>query len=207
MYYYLYRFYDPNVQRWMNRDPLGVRGGYNLYEFVGNRPNSAFDPKGLTIYVCSRKTDWGKGNHTYFYDSSAPAGSGCKSCGMSSSSGSRGGSGSSSSSSSSRCKKDDCPNNGEGGPNTPGTSCSQVPNSDGSTGQSIMNCCKNTANSGMYRPKNNCHTAVERCLKQNGYNLPNMPYFGPPFVGPVTPVDPVAPFPTWPDWTPDPVFF
>src|SRR2546422_5869404 len=23
MYYFLYRFYDPNLQRWINRDPLG----------------------------------------------------------------------------------------------------------------------------------------------------------------------------------------
>src|SRR6266567_2606906 len=26
MYYYLYRFYDPNLQRWINRDPLGEPG-------------------------------------------------------------------------------------------------------------------------------------------------------------------------------------
>lgn len=26
MYYYLYRFYDPNTQRWLNRDPLGDDG-------------------------------------------------------------------------------------------------------------------------------------------------------------------------------------
>jgi RHS repeat-associated protein len=26
LYYYLYRFYDPNLQRWVNRDPLGDQG-------------------------------------------------------------------------------------------------------------------------------------------------------------------------------------
>src|SRR5579884_2180867 len=26
LYYYLYRFYDPNLQRWLNRDPLSERG-------------------------------------------------------------------------------------------------------------------------------------------------------------------------------------
>src|SRR5882724_12292079 len=26
MYYYLYRFYDPNLQRWINRDPVGEVG-------------------------------------------------------------------------------------------------------------------------------------------------------------------------------------
>ena len=25
--YYLYRYYDPNLQRWPNRDPLGESGG------------------------------------------------------------------------------------------------------------------------------------------------------------------------------------
>jgi RHS repeat-associated protein len=36
LYYYLYRFYDPNLQKWLNRDPLGERGGINLYECVVN---------------------------------------------------------------------------------------------------------------------------------------------------------------------------
>jgi RHS repeat-associated protein len=46
--YYLYRYYDPNLQRWPNRDPLGERGfhtlqkspvvdaGSNVYLFVSN---------------------------------------------------------------------------------------------------------------------------------------------------------------------------
>src|SRR5436190_8919002 len=43
MYYYLYRFYDPSLQRWINRDPAGERGGINLFEFVQNNPVSDFD--------------------------------------------------------------------------------------------------------------------------------------------------------------------
>ncbi len=31
MYYYLYRFYDPNVQRWINRDPLAEPGFETLH--------------------------------------------------------------------------------------------------------------------------------------------------------------------------------
>ena len=45
--YYLYRFYDPNLQRWPNRDPIGERGGMNLYRFVGNSPVRRIDPVGL----------------------------------------------------------------------------------------------------------------------------------------------------------------
>jgi RHS repeat-associated protein len=41
------RDYDPNLQRWIQRDPIGERGGLNLYGFVGNNPISRVDPYGL----------------------------------------------------------------------------------------------------------------------------------------------------------------
>src|SRR5271165_5844682 len=44
-YYYLYRFYDPNLQRWLNRDPIEEEGGINLYWFVFNAPSDAVDPE------------------------------------------------------------------------------------------------------------------------------------------------------------------
>ena len=50
LYYYLYRFYDPNLQRWPNRDPLGEAGGYNVYQFAGNNPADAIDPLGDVWY-------------------------------------------------------------------------------------------------------------------------------------------------------------
>jgi RHS repeat-associated protein len=34
LYYYGFRFYDPNLQRWINRDPIGEVGGINLYGFL-----------------------------------------------------------------------------------------------------------------------------------------------------------------------------
>jgi hypothetical protein len=33
---YGYRYYDPATGRWPSRDPIGERGGLNLYGFVGN---------------------------------------------------------------------------------------------------------------------------------------------------------------------------
>ncbi len=47
LYYYGYRFYDPNTQRWLNRDPIGERGGVNLYRFCFNAGINYSDPHGL----------------------------------------------------------------------------------------------------------------------------------------------------------------
>ena len=46
MYYYGYRFYDPPTQRWLNRDPIGENGGFNLYALVNNNPIIRYDPDG-----------------------------------------------------------------------------------------------------------------------------------------------------------------
>jgi len=47
LYYYGFRFYAPNLQRWMNEDPIGIAGGLNFYGFVGNDPINYNDPLGL----------------------------------------------------------------------------------------------------------------------------------------------------------------
>ena len=44
------RFYAPSLQRWLNRDPLGIEGGINLYAYVGNRVPNLNDPFGLLPY-------------------------------------------------------------------------------------------------------------------------------------------------------------
>ncbi len=44
---YLYRAYDPNLQRFISRDPIEEEGGINLYGFVGNDPVDQLDPDGL----------------------------------------------------------------------------------------------------------------------------------------------------------------
>ena len=46
LYYYGYRFYDSGTERWINRDPLGERGGINLYAFVRNDVVDGYDPDG-----------------------------------------------------------------------------------------------------------------------------------------------------------------
>lgn len=47
-------FYDPHVGRWISRDPIGERGGLNLYGFVENHPIRFVDPLGLyTVKKCN----------------------------------------------------------------------------------------------------------------------------------------------------------
>ncbi len=49
MYYYGYRFYDPNLQRWITRDPIREHGGINLYRFAQNRALNIVDRFGLQV--------------------------------------------------------------------------------------------------------------------------------------------------------------
>jgi len=50
MYYYGFRFYDPSLQRWINRDPLGENGGINVYGFIGQDPINGVDSDGLAVH-------------------------------------------------------------------------------------------------------------------------------------------------------------
>jgi RHS repeat-associated protein len=47
---YTYRYYDPALGRWVNRDPIGKNGGRNLYGYVGNAVVGCFDPLGHVDY-------------------------------------------------------------------------------------------------------------------------------------------------------------
>ena len=62
--YYGYRYYDPNVGRFINRDPIEERGGYNLYGFVGNDGINMFDLLGLAEieleFTINPKDGWKK---------------------------------------------------------------------------------------------------------------------------------------------------
>lgn len=41
------RYYMPSVGRFINKDPIGLRGGMNLYGYVGGNPIGRIDPTGL----------------------------------------------------------------------------------------------------------------------------------------------------------------
>ena len=56
--YYGYRFYDPQTGRWPSRDPIGERGGLNLYGFVGNDGVNRLDYLGLEKWI-TYKSEYG----------------------------------------------------------------------------------------------------------------------------------------------------
>ena len=42
-----HRYYDPGAGRFLNRDPVGMEGGINLYAYCTNNPVNKSDPSGL----------------------------------------------------------------------------------------------------------------------------------------------------------------
>ncbi len=50
--YYGYRYLTPNAGKWLSRDPIGERGGKNLWQFVHGAPVNAVDPLGKDTYIC-----------------------------------------------------------------------------------------------------------------------------------------------------------
>ena len=70
LYYYGYRFYNPNLQRWLNADPIGEAGGMNLYRFALNAPVQVVDREGRAGWIPT--TDPRQGNPTAFPDVGCP---------------------------------------------------------------------------------------------------------------------------------------
>ena len=147
MYYYRARYYDPGAGVFIGKDPIGFDGGDgNLFRYVGNNPINDVDAMGLAIWICSRKTKFGIGNHAYLWNDKNNS---C--CGM----------GSTETCIEKRPKRGDY--------------CRRVEGSDGLENR-IMLCCKDTADLGRWIPPlNDCHTAADDCLINAGLKNPGAP--------------------------------
>ncbi|HXG28679.1 MAG TPA: RHS repeat-associated core domain-containing protein, partial [Nevskiales bacterium] len=69
-----YRAYDPDLARWLSRDPIGEAGGINLYAYVMGNPVSAVDSLGLQTCLLTTVGPAGIRDHSAVYTTGGDAG-------------------------------------------------------------------------------------------------------------------------------------
>ncbi len=51
LHYNYFRDYDPSIGRYVQADPIGLNGGWNVYGYVGGNPLSRIDPDGKFFFI------------------------------------------------------------------------------------------------------------------------------------------------------------
>ena len=150
--YNVMRDYDAQIARYVESDPIGVKGGLNTYVYALANSLTKFDPLGLAVWICNREVQGFPrvGNHGYLWNDKTR-----KSCGMQGSFG--------------------MGPIGEGEPGYPTHACNEVPGSAGKE-EEIMNCCRKNANNWLWFPRvNDCHNAANDCIEEAGLRNPGAP--------------------------------
>jgi RHS repeat-associated protein len=158
-HYNFFRDYDYVIGRYVQKDPIGLEGGFNIYVYAESNSVRYSDPKGLEIWLCNRQVTIGPGigNHAYLWDDTTKT---C--CG--------------------RNKGHDpvqsCQEKGPG-PWPKGDSCVPILGSQGSEG-AVMRCCQRFANKPGVWPYwtpwiSDCHDSADMCLGLLGLQNPGAP--------------------------------
>ncbi|NIM98357.1 MAG: hypothetical protein GTO24_09855, partial [candidate division Zixibacteria bacterium] len=51
LHYNYFRDYHPGIGRYIEPDPIGLKGGISLYPYVSNNPVNYVDPEGKFIFL------------------------------------------------------------------------------------------------------------------------------------------------------------
>jgi RHS repeat-associated protein len=149
-HYNYFRDYDPGIGRYIESDPIGLKGGFNTYGYAESSPLIYSDPSGLDVWLCTRnmRPKLPVANHAYFYDDKTG-----KCCGDP-------GPGA----------KDPLKSCKEKGPK--GDSCFLLSKSD-SDAAKLLSCCNKKTNEGFYVPFfNDCQNVGHDCITENGLAAP-----------------------------------
>jgi len=148
-HYNYFRDYDPAVGRYVESDPIGLKGGISTFGYVLASPLKFSDARGLIVYICLRaafRDIGGIGNHYYYWNSvtNLPCG---------------------------RTGGD--PFSSEKGP--PSDACWPISGSDGQE-EKLMTCCNRRQSEGLYVPGiNDCKSTVVDCVIESKLTVPPIP--------------------------------
>jgi RHS repeat-associated protein len=141
LHYNLARDYSPEIGRYIQSDPIGLRGGPNTFSYADQNPVLRTDPSGLAVWLCIRAVENIRvGNHSYFWDDKSN-----RCCGRTPG-------------------KDPLRDCKEAGPNK--DFCVLISSSDEDTDR-LFKCCGRRAKEGPYIPRyNDCQDTTNDCIRE-----------------------------------------